>query len=77
MAKKAAPVGEMTARFDLMSFTDTLIADLNDLRAGKISTKEAMARAELARQVLRSVQLVVQARKFLEAAALPAPSVKS
>ena len=66
------PGGELSQRFDLMSFTDDLINDLAQLRAGKISVKEAMARAELAKQVLRSVQLVVTARKFMEAAAKPA-----
>lgn len=65
-AKKNVPAGPMTQRFDLMMFTDSLISDLAELRAGKISVREALARAELAKQVLRSVGLVVAAQKFLE-----------
>ena len=73
MAKSAKPprppAGSMAARFDLMQFTDDLIADLRQLRAGEISAREAAARAELAKQVLRSVGLVIQAQKFIEARA--------
>lgn len=43
-----------------------LIEDLKDLRAGKISVRDAHARAELARQILRGVHYVVVAQKFLE-----------
>jgi hypothetical protein len=75
VTENTEPAGELSTRFDLMSFTDSLIGDLRDLRGGKISTKDAMARAELAKQVLRSVQLVVTARKFIEGAAkLAAPA---
>jgi hypothetical protein len=49
-----------------MEFTDSLIVDLNLLRAGKISTRDAAVRAELARQVLRAIGLVVTAQKFIE-----------
>lgn len=63
--------GPMTARFDLLQFTDDLIGDLTELRKGKISVKDARARAELARQVLRAVHYVVSAQKFLEQKALP------
>lgn len=71
--------GPMTARFDLLQFTDDLIGDLTELRKGKISVKDARARAELARQVLRAVHYVVSAQKFLEQKALPVagPEVKS
>lgn len=49
--------------------------DLHDLRAGKISVAQARASAELARQLLRGVHYVIQARRFLEgnAEALPSP----
>lgn len=65
--------GPMTSRFDLLKFTDGLIGDLADLRKGKISVKDARARAELARQVLRAVHYVVSAQKFIEQSALPVP----
>jgi hypothetical protein len=71
-------IGPMTARFDLLTFTDGLIGDLQALRRGKISVRDARARAELARQVLRAVHYVVTAQKFLESNAqvLPAPKAK-
>lgn len=55
----------LSERFNLMTFTDSLIQDLALLRAGKITTKDAMARAELAKQVLRSIGYVVTAQKYL------------
>jgi hypothetical protein len=64
----------MAQRFDLMEFTDALIADLQSLRAGKISTRDAAVRADLAKQVLRAVGLVVTAQKFLEGNAKQLPA---
>lgn len=58
--------GPLTQRFNLMSFTDDLIADLAALRAGQITVREARARADLAKQVLRAVHYVVTAQKFIE-----------
>ena len=58
-------VGPLTARFDLLAFTDNLITDLQDLRAGKISVQQAKARADLAKQTLKAVSLVVQTQKIL------------
>lgn len=55
----------LTERFNLITFTDSLIHDLALLRTGKITAKDAMARAELAKQVLRSIGLVVTAQKYL------------
>ncbi len=59
-------IGPMTEAFDLRHFTHQLINDLQLLRAKKISIKEAHARTELARQVLRSIGLIVNASKMLE-----------
>lgn len=66
-----APLSE---RFELGSFTDGLISDLQLLRAGKISVRDAKARADLAKQVLRSVHYVVTAQRYLaeQAKQLPA-----
>ena len=67
MAKLPKPIpGTLTERFDLMKFTDSLICDLEKLRKGEISIKDARVRAEMARQVLRSVHLVITAQKFIE-----------
>lgn len=53
-------------RLDLASLIAGLMGDLKELRAGKITTQQAHARAELARQILRGVHYVVTAQKFLE-----------
>ena len=68
--------GPLTDRFNLMDFTDSLILDLQSLRAGKISIKDAMARAEIAKQVLRSVGFVVSAQKYLSDNAKPIKELK-
>lgn len=67
----------LAEQFDLRSFVGGLVSDLKELRAGKISVRDAHARAELARQVLRGVHYVVTAQKFLEARALPAKEQKN
>ncbi len=41
----------------LSDFTKDLINDLHELREGKITLQEARVRAQLAREVLRGVQL--------------------
>ena len=61
-------------RLNLSDLIAGLIGDLRQLRAGTISVREAHARAELARQILRGVHYVVVAQKFLEGRALPAPN---
>lgn len=70
MSEEAQP---LTERLDLSGLIAGLVVDLRELRAGKISVREAHARAELARQILRGVHYVVAAQKFLEGRALPAP----
>ena len=68
--------GPLSKRFNLLNFTDSLIDDLEQLRAGKISTREAATRAELARQILRAVGLIVTAQKYMEGQAIPLPGPK-
>lgn len=65
--------GPLTERFNLMTFTDDLMGDLRALRAGKITVRDAKARAELARQILRSVHYVVTAQKFMASQAKQLP----
>lgn len=48
--------------------------DLKALREGHISIRDARARAELARELLRAVRMVIDAQKFIEGQALPAPT---
>lgn len=61
-----SPIG-----IDLVGFTQKLIDDLDNLRVGKISVHQARASAELARQILRSMSLIVTAQKLIESRALP------
>lgn len=63
--EQSRELGTMTERFDLMSFTDALIGDLQALRKGEISIQDARARADLAKQTLRSVSYVITAQKML------------
>lgn len=71
--------GPVSKRFHLTAFTDELIHDLDLLRKGKISIRDASVRAELAKQVLRAVGLIVTAQKYLEGQAVrlaPPPEEK-
>lgn len=64
---------EVFPHLDLVQFTKSLIKDLEDLRSGKISVQQARASAELGRQVIRAMHLMVTAQKMIEAKALPLP----
>lgn len=63
----------LAERLDLATLISGLLGDLKSLRAGTISVRDAHARAELARQILRGVHYVVTAQKYLEGRALPSP----
>ena len=65
---------EQKSLADNLSLTDLiagLAQDLRDLREGKISIRDAHARAELARQIFRGVHYVVSAQKFMESRLIP------
>lgn len=67
-------VAPLSESLNLQQLIGGLMGDLRDLREGKISVRDAHARAELARQILRGVHYVVQAqKKFLSGQALPPP----
>lgn len=68
---ESEPTGPLTQQFDLLAFTNSLIQDLKDLREGKISVRDAQARALIAKHVLRSIHYVVMAQKFIEQKAIP------
>ena len=55
---------------DVVQFALGLIDDLDKLRSGEISIPDAQARANLARQVMRAVGYVVQARLMLSSRAV-------
>jgi hypothetical protein len=65
----------LTEAFNLLQFTNDLIKDLQDLRAARISVPDARVRAELARQVIRSVHLVVTAQRYLADNAKAVPAI--
>ena len=52
---------------DLNSVTLGIIKDLEDLRAGDITNTDARTRAQLAREILRAVNLNMQGMKMIEA----------
>lgn len=57
---------------NLSDFTVALMQDLQDLRRGKITARDARVRALLAREVLRAVHLQMEGMKYLEGAAVDA-----
>lgn len=69
----ATEAQSMAEALNLGELIAGLIGDLKDLRTGRISVREAHARAELARQVLRGVHYVVTAQKFIEGQAKQLP----
>jgi hypothetical protein len=60
---EASPLGE---RFNLDAVVLGLASDLTQLRAGEISIEDARVRAELAKQIMNGIRLVVNAQKYLE-----------
>ncbi len=55
----------------LRAVIDGLASDLQDIRDGKISPADAMARAALAKQVFNGVRLFMQAHRELNRAQPP------
>jgi len=70
MAEAASASGSLSQRLDIDALILGVVKDLDDLRNGKISVREAMARAELAKQAMNGVRLVITAQKFLENSAI-------
>lgn len=66
-----API-DFGGAYSLDAIVKGIADDLVALRAGQISIKDAQARAMLAKQYMNGVRLVINARRSLEAAALPA-----
>ena len=59
-------------QYSLDTIVKGIADDLIALRTGRISIKDAQARALLAKQYMNGVRLVMNARHSLEAAAQPA-----
>jgi hypothetical protein len=65
------PPETLGQRLDLNQILKGLAGDLKALRGGEISVQQARVRAELAREFLRGVRLLVEAEKFISVRALP------
>lgn len=68
---KSTPVADALG---IRGVIDGLATDLQDLRAGKISAVDAMARAHLAKQFFNGARLVLLAMKELQPPPATAPS---
>ena len=60
------PSSPLAERLSLDKVILGLADDLDELRSGRISIEDARVRAELAKQLMNGVRLVVNARKYLE-----------
>lgn len=56
-------------RFSMDDVINGIASDLQELRDGKITIENARVRAEMAKQYLSGVRLVVTAQKFLQESA--------
>lgn len=56
----------LVERFSLDEVINGLAGDLRELRAGTITVDQARVRAELAKQLMNGVRLVINAQKHLE-----------
>jgi hypothetical protein len=61
----------LAERVGMEEIINGIAQDLRDLRAGTISIEDARVRAELAKQLLGGVRIVVTARKHLQELAKP------
>lgn len=69
---EAAPV---TEQLGLGGVITGLVADLEALRAGKITVSDAVARSLLAKQIFNGVRLYLNGSKLLSDAATPTPAL--
>lgn len=69
---EASPVADSLGLRDVVL---GLVRDMEELRAGRISPADALARANLAKQVFNGVRLYVTASRFLEQGAQPVAQI--
>ncbi|RUM06769.1 hypothetical protein [Rhizobium chutanense] len=62
--------------FDVPSIIRGLAQDLKDLRAGKLTPKEAQVRADIAKQIFNGLRLVVSAQRYLSEKAKPVTAIE-
>ena len=63
--------GDILDSIDLRSFVVQLINDVKLMRAGKMTVHKARAIADLSKQALRGVHLMLEGAKYLEQGAKP------
>lgn len=68
---ESAPVSD---RLGLADIINGLVADLDDLRAGKISVNDAIARSMLAKQIFNGVRIYLNGTKLLSDHAKQVPA---
>lgn len=69
---ESAPVSESLG---LVQVINGLVGDLQELRAGKISTQDAIARSLLAKQIFNGVRLYLNGTKLLAEQARETPAL--
>lgn len=70
VADNSAP-DDIGSTFDVPNIIRGLVDDLAQLRAGKITAKEAQIRADVAKQIFAGLRLIVQTQKYLSTQAKP------
>ncbi len=70
----SAPVSD---QLGIPSIIAGLVTDLDELRAGKISVNDAMARSMLAKQIFNGVRIYLNGTKMLSDAAKPVAAISS
>ena len=66
---ESAPISD---QLGIPSIIGGLVSDLQELREGKISVNDAMARSMLAKQIFNGVRIYMNGSKMLSDAAKPA-----
>jgi len=61
---------------NIVNIVQGLVQDLNDLRAGKLTIQKANAHSKLAHEILRGINFVISAQKFIEGQAIQLPSAE-
>lgn len=68
---------DIHSAFDIPGVVRGLARDLDDLRAGKITPKEAQVRADIAKQMFNGLRIIVQAQRFLSEKAKPVAAIEA
>ncbi|TCN30289.1 hypothetical protein [Sinorhizobium americanum] len=67
---------DIGSAFDVPGVIRGLHQDLVDLRSGKITSKEAQVRADIAKQIFNGLRLMVQAQRYLSGNAKSVPAIE-